>query len=163
MHRRYTCGVDETPVKGIYGPGAIELKAASGADNCGLDFDGIEGFDGMDLDAGEAWIGGGRTARAHRPTLAEKLPSPDQSENLSRTDGCNDLPRSVNKRTIFRDTAAAATPNHFQKERSAPTKKTSDLTYYLRDVSGQFYGHLILIPFNKMFFLFIEFFGSGSV
>src|SRR3982074_246585 len=99
MHRRYTCGVDETPVKGIYGPGAIELKAASGTDNCGLDFDGIEGFDGMDLDTGEAWIGGGRTARAHRPTLAEKLQSPDQSQNLSRTDGCNDLPRSVNKRT----------------------------------------------------------------
>jgi hypothetical protein len=75
MHRRYTCGVDETPVKGIYGPGAIELKAASGTDDCGLDFDGIEGFDGMDLDAGETWIGGGRTARAHRSTLAEKLQS----------------------------------------------------------------------------------------
>jgi hypothetical protein len=57
----------------IYGPGAVELKAASGADNCGLDFDGIEGFDGMDLDAGEAWIGGFRTARAHRPILAEGL------------------------------------------------------------------------------------------
>jgi hypothetical protein len=78
------------------------LKAASGADNCGLDFDGIEGFDGMDLDAGEAWIGGCRTARAHKPTLAEKLQFTDQSQNLSRNYGCNDLPRSVNKRSIFR-------------------------------------------------------------
>src|ERR1700688_4012757 len=50
----------------------IELKAASGADNCGLDFDGIEGFDGMDLDGGEAGIFRCRTARAHRPILAER-------------------------------------------------------------------------------------------
>jgi hypothetical protein len=38
-----------------------------------LDFDGIEGFDGMDLDAGEAWIGGCRTAQAHTLILAERL------------------------------------------------------------------------------------------
>ena len=89
MHRGYTCGVDETPLKGIYGPGAIELKAASGADNCGLDFDGIEGFDGMDLDAGEAWIFRCRTARAHRPILAERLQFADLRDAISDLKGVN--------------------------------------------------------------------------
>ena len=50
----YTGGGDQPAVYGIDSPGAVELEAAGGAYGGGGDFYGVEGFDGMDLDAGQA-------------------------------------------------------------------------------------------------------------
>lgn len=47
-------GGDQPAVEGIDSPGAVELKAAGGADGGGGDLYGVEGFDGMDLEAGQA-------------------------------------------------------------------------------------------------------------
>jgi hypothetical protein len=59
-------GVDEATIQGIDGPGAVELEAAGGPDGGGGDFYGVEGFDGMDLDAGQA---GNYWFRFHRIIL----------------------------------------------------------------------------------------------
>ena len=56
----------QAAVAGVEGPGAIEVEAAGGADGGGLDFDGVEGFDGVDLDAGQA-----RERDGHWGILAE--------------------------------------------------------------------------------------------
>jgi len=61
-------GADQTTIQGIDGPGAVELEAAGGADGGGGDFYGVEGFDGVDLDAGQAgqyWL------RFHQTILTE--------------------------------------------------------------------------------------------
>ena len=60
-----TGGADNASVEGTDGPGAVELEATGGADGCSLDFDGVEGFNGMDLDSGQAWIDGCWAARVH--------------------------------------------------------------------------------------------------
>jgi hypothetical protein len=54
MHCGHPCGVDKAAVQGINGPSTIKSKTASRADSCGLDFDRIERFDGMDLNAGQS-------------------------------------------------------------------------------------------------------------
>lgn len=57
VHRRGAGGADDAAVEGADGPGAVELEAAGGADGGGGDFDGVEGLDGVDLDAGQAGKG----------------------------------------------------------------------------------------------------------
>jgi hypothetical protein len=54
VHTRGAGGADDASVEGAECPGAVELEAAGGADGGGGDFYGVEGFDGVDLDAGEA-------------------------------------------------------------------------------------------------------------
>ena len=61
-------GRDQPAVEGIDGPGAVELEAAGGAYCGGGDFYGIKGFDGMDLDAGQA---GKNCFRFHHIMLTE--------------------------------------------------------------------------------------------
>jgi len=59
---------NQSAVEGIDGPGAVELEAAGGAYWGGGNFYGVERFDGMDLDAGQArkyWL------RFHAITLTE--------------------------------------------------------------------------------------------
>ena len=66
-------GVEETAIKCIYGPRPIELKAASLADDCSLDFDRIEGFDRVDLNPCQAWNCACWKTEAHGPILADSL------------------------------------------------------------------------------------------
>jgi hypothetical protein len=73
VHCGYTSGIDEAAIKCIYGPGPIELKTASVADGCSLDFDRVERFDGMDLNACQVWICACWKTVVHRPILAETL------------------------------------------------------------------------------------------
>jgi hypothetical protein len=65
VHSGGTGGADNASVERTDGPGAVEFKPPGGADGCGLDFDGVEGFNGMDLDSGQAWIDGCWAVRVH--------------------------------------------------------------------------------------------------
>ena len=71
--QRWNAGSGDQPaVEGMYGPSAVELKAAGGSYCGGGDFYGVEGFDGVDLDAGQAgkcWL------RFHYMILADYLGS----------------------------------------------------------------------------------------
>lgn len=70
MHRRYARGADDAAVQRMNGPSAIEAETAGGANGGGLYFDGVEGFDRVDLDAGQA--GNWCCERTHRVILAER-------------------------------------------------------------------------------------------
>jgi hypothetical protein len=61
---------DQAAIQRIDRPGTVELEAAGGAYGGGGDFYGIEGFDGMDLDAGQA---GKYWFRFHDIILTESL------------------------------------------------------------------------------------------
>jgi hypothetical protein len=65
VHSGGTGGADNASVEDTDGQGAVELEATGGADGCSLDFDGVEGFNGMDLDSGQAWIDGCWAVRVH--------------------------------------------------------------------------------------------------
>src|SRR5580704_4268188 len=67
MQRGGAGGVDQAAIEGIDGPGAVELEAASGTYGGCADFYGVEGFDGMDLDADQA----GNWWRLHLIILTE--------------------------------------------------------------------------------------------
>ena len=79
-------GGNEGAIDGIESPSAIESKATGRAYRCGGNFDGVEGFYGMDLDAGEAGSCGGRLGRVHGVILTEWTKTEGEQDRKSGRD-----------------------------------------------------------------------------